>query len=61
MAHIQIPAHIITELLTAIDEAVEVMGKSCEDCDCDGEFSFSRGRLFTIRNVIEETAKEANQ
>ena len=58
---VQIPAHIVTELLTAIDEAVETMGKSCEDCDGDGEFSFSRGRLFSIRNVIENLAKEADQ
>lgn len=44
--------HILDELLAAIDEAVETLSNTCEDCDHDGSCSYSRGRLQSIRNVI---------
>ena len=55
---IQIPDQVMKELLAALGEAIETLGTACGDCNCEGDFSFSRGRLYSIKNVVEETAKE---
>jgi len=55
---IQIPEHVVKELLEALSEAIDTLGTACVECDEEGQMSFSRGRLYSIKNVIEETAKE---
>lgn len=56
---LELPENIVTELLAALNEAIETMSQSCGDCDDEGKFSFSRGRLFSITNVIEQMVEDA--
>lgn len=56
---IQLSDNIVIELLAALKQAEETFSDACEDCDHDGSFSFSRGRLFSIHNVIEQLVEDA--
>jgi len=53
---IQMPNQVVGELLQALDEAIEVLGRACQDCDVDKSCSAARSRLYSVKKVLEETA-----